>query len=50
MLSIYSTESLVNQWLKLHMSCGPTESPCPTTSIYGVAQQKLEYLKLDRES
>jgi hypothetical protein len=32
------------------MSCGQVESPRSTTSTYGVVQQKLEYLILDRES
>jgi transposase InsO family protein len=50
LLCMYSTESLVNQSLKLHMSCGLAESPCSTTSTHGVVQQKLEYLILDRES
>jgi hypothetical protein len=40
---IYSTEFLVNQWLKLHMSCGLAETPRSTTSTNRVVQQKLEY-------
>jgi transposase InsO family protein len=49
-LSIYSIESLVNHWLKLHMSCGLAESPRSTTFTYGVVQQKLKCLFLNRES
>jgi hypothetical protein len=32
------------------MSCGLADSTRSTTSTYGVVQQKLEYLILDRES